>query len=87
MLANPKGLWRFMKNPATPKGAKFLALLALAYVVVPTDAIPDIAPVVGWLDDLGMVGFSLAWLASQAAKHENALPAAAEPTPPASTER
>lgn len=26
-------------------------ILALVYAIVPTDLIPDLAPVVGWIDD------------------------------------
>jgi uncharacterized membrane protein YkvA (DUF1232 family) len=36
-----------------------IALLAIIYVLSPLDLIPDVIPVVGWLDDLGV----LAWAA------------------------
>ena len=38
-----------------------IALLALLYVISPLDLIPDWVPVIGWLDDLGV----LAWAARQ----------------------
>ena len=38
-----------------------IALLALLYVLSPLDLIPDFIPVIGWLDDLGV----LAWAARQ----------------------
>ena len=38
-----------------------IALLALLYVISPLDLIPDWIPVIGWLDDLGV----LAWAARQ----------------------
>jgi uncharacterized membrane protein YkvA (DUF1232 family) len=38
-----------------------IALLAFLYIVSPLDLIPDVIPVVGWLDDLGV----LAWAARQ----------------------
>ncbi len=41
---------------------KILFLLALAYVVMPVDAVPDVIPVVGWLDDLGVVAIASAFL-------------------------
>lgn len=38
-----------------------VGLLALIYLVVPTDAIPDIVPVLGWLDDAGILGLGLSY--------------------------
>lgn len=38
-----------------------ITLLALLYIVSPLDLIPDVIPLVGWLDDLGV----LAWAARQ----------------------
>ena len=41
---------------------KVLVLAAVAYVVMPLDALPDIAPVVGWLDDMGVALIALLYL-------------------------
>lgn len=49
-----------LKSQAKWKRA-IIALLALLYIVSPLDLIPDVIPVVGWLDDLGV----LAWAARQ----------------------
>ncbi len=38
-----------------------IAILAMLYVISPLDLIPDFIPVVGWLDDLGV----LVWAARQ----------------------
>ena len=47
-----------------------VALLALAYVIFPLDAIPDVIPFVGWLDDLGVFSGAIAFLARRAAEYE-----------------
>ncbi|MBI5518088.1 MAG: DUF1232 domain-containing protein [Deltaproteobacteria bacterium] len=70
MLSSPTSLWRFFRDREAPRGAKVTALLALAYVLFPLDVIPDLAPVVGWLDDLGMTAVAVGFLAQQAARHE-----------------
>lgn len=57
-----KALWLYYaaQNPDTPAWAKGIIYGALGYFILPIDAIPDIAPVVGYTDDLGMIGTALA---------------------------
>lgn len=42
-------------EPATPVWAKTAIIGALGYFILPLDAIPDIIPVVGYSDDLGVL--------------------------------
>lgn len=44
-----------------------IVLLAFIYIVSPLDLIPDFIPVIGWLDDLGV----LAWAAKQVFFNKN----------------
>lgn len=53
--------WR---DPSVPRTAKFVGLGALVYLFLPMDIIPDVIPVVGWLDDLAMMPLA-AYLASR----------------------
>ena len=48
------------KHPDTPRPAKLVALLVLAYAVSPIDLIPDFIPVLGWLDDLILLPLGIA---------------------------
>ncbi len=73
-------LARFFRNPAVPSWRKWAGLVALAYVIMPLDFLPDVLPVVGWLDDLGVVAAFLANVFSGAAKQP------AEPKQPPSAE-
>lgn len=38
-----------------------ITLLGAAYIISPVDLIPDAIPVVGWIDDLGALGWVIKW--------------------------
>jgi uncharacterized membrane protein YkvA (DUF1232 family) len=44
-----------LKDPRTPKPAKWLLGLAVGYTLLPFDLIPDFIPVIGHLDDVIIV--------------------------------
>ena len=50
---------RLLREPRVPRLVKALPILALLYVVSPLDFIPDVIPVLGQLDDLGVFLVSL----------------------------
>lgn len=57
-----KSLWLYYaaQRPETPLWAKTVIYGALAYFICPVDAIPDVIPVVGFVDDLGALAAALA---------------------------
>lgn len=55
-------VWFAARDPQTPAAAKGLMLGALAYFVLPVDAIPDIFAVVGFTDDAAVFAALLATL-------------------------
>ncbi len=38
-----------------PKAQRLLLALAIIYVLSPVDIVPDAMPIVGWLDDAGII--------------------------------
>jgi uncharacterized membrane protein YkvA (DUF1232 family) len=58
--ADALSLWWCAKDPATPNSAKGMMFAALAYFVLPTDAIPDILPAVGLTDDAAVIAAVIA---------------------------
>ena len=50
---------RLLREPQVPALLKGIPLLAALYVVSPVDLMPDVAPVLGQLDDLGVVLIAL----------------------------
>jgi len=53
-----------LKDKDTPAWAKGIITAALGYFILPADAIPDLAPFVGYADDLGAIGLAVAAVAS-----------------------
>ena len=47
----------------TPKWAKNIILGSLAYLLSPFDAIPDLTPLIGFTDDIGVLSFGLVTIA------------------------
>lgn len=52
-----KALWLYYaaQKPTTPTWAKTVVFGALGYFIMPIDVIPDFTPVVGYMDDLGVL--------------------------------
>ncbi len=54
--------FKALTNKETPKAAKILAALSLAYIILPADVIPDVFPFLGYIDDTvltaGLIYFS-----------------------------
>jgi uncharacterized membrane protein YkvA (DUF1232 family) len=57
-----KALWLFYaaQSPETPTWAKAVIYGALGYFISPIDAIPDVVPIVGFSDDLGVLVAAIA---------------------------
>lgn len=48
-------VWRLMRDPRVPIYLKLMPVAAAAYVVMPLDFLPDIAPLIGQIDDIGIL--------------------------------
>ena len=58
--ADVVSLWYLARDPETPTSAKGLVMAALAYFILPFDAIPDVLPVIGFTDDAAVIAAVLA---------------------------
>jgi uncharacterized membrane protein YkvA (DUF1232 family) len=55
LLAQVRLVLRLVREPRVPLLAKAVPILAAIYVVSPIDLLPDVLPVIGQLDDVGIV--------------------------------
>ncbi len=55
-------LVRYLRDPLVSWHRKAIVAAALIYFISPVDAIPDITPLVGYLDDLGVITALLKYL-------------------------
>lgn len=54
--------WAVLRDGRAPWSAKLVTVLAVLYVVMPLDAVSDLIPLLGWLDD-GLIAWLLLKLA------------------------
>lgn len=63
LLDRARRVVRLLGDPRTPRLPRAAVLLSVLYLLCPIDLLPEwIFPVVGYLDDLVVVWFSLRWL-------------------------
>lgn len=55
ILGEAATLWRLMWHKSVPTGAKATVALAMGYVFMPLDFIPDLLPLLGWADDMAVL--------------------------------
>ena len=54
-LRDAIALFYCLKDPATPTWVRLAIAGGLGYLILPADFIPDIFPLIGWLDDATVV--------------------------------
>src|SRR5262249_4404091 len=58
--------WALMRDDRVPVIYKLIPIFALAYVISPVDIIPDVIPILGQLDDVGIFFAALSMFNSMA---------------------
>jgi uncharacterized membrane protein YkvA (DUF1232 family) len=76
-----RALGRYFRDPNAGIFGKLVVLFAVAYVIFPYDLIPDV-PFVGWLDDIGVMGLTTAWLSRVLGKYREVPPTPELGSPP-----
>jgi len=64
-------LINFMRDPLVSWQKKAIVVAGLIYFITPIDAIPDFVPLVGYLDDLGVITALLKFLGRELTPYYN----------------
>jgi uncharacterized membrane protein YkvA (DUF1232 family) len=56
--------WYCARDPATPSRVRMILMSAVAYFVLPIDAVPDLLPFLGFTDDAAVIAAALAAVAT-----------------------
>lgn len=77
-------LWRYLRDGQVPLWRKLVGVAAVAYLVWPFDLIPDFIPVIGYLDDAGVLTAAAIFIVRDVRLHEKRSPElpVAEPQSP-----
>jgi len=60
LVRNARLTWRLFRDPRVPNMTKLIIPgLAVAYVLLPVDLMPDVFPLVGQLDDLALIALGM----------------------------
>lgn len=57
-------MYHAFRRKETPHFARSIIIGTLGYFLTPIDAIPDLTPIIGYTDDLGVLSFALVTIAA-----------------------
>ncbi|HET9449491.1 MAG TPA: DUF1232 domain-containing protein [Aggregicoccus sp.] len=59
----------YVRDPRVSRWRKLTGVFALLYLVSPVDVVPDFIPLLGWLDDLGVLSAAALFIAREVSGH------------------
>ena len=62
--------FRYVRDPRVPMWRRFAGLFAVLYFVMPVDALPDFLPILGWLDDLGVLSAAAFFMVREVQRYQ-----------------
>lgn len=65
IVSHLKALKRYMMDKDVKWYRKSVVIAALVYFVMPLDVMPDFAPLLGYLDDIGVVAWTIKFLGNE----------------------
>lgn len=72
-------LAKTIRDPNTARTSKILAIAALVYLISPWDAMPDLIPVVGLIDDVAVIAAVVSTLTYELKQNKDSFPSSEAP--------
>jgi uncharacterized membrane protein YkvA (DUF1232 family) len=60
----------YVRDPRVPLWRRLAGLFAVIYFVMPVDALPDILPILGWLDDVGVLSAAAFFMVREVQRYQ-----------------
>jgi uncharacterized membrane protein YkvA (DUF1232 family) len=61
----------YLRDGEVAMWKKGVALAALLYAVMPFDLVPDMVPLFGWLDDVGVLALAATFVSREVKRHSS----------------
>jgi uncharacterized membrane protein YkvA (DUF1232 family) len=65
VLGHLKALKKYMLSKDVKWYRKSVVIAAIMYFIAPIDAVPDLAPLIGFLDDFGVIAWTIRFLGKE----------------------
>jgi uncharacterized membrane protein YkvA (DUF1232 family) len=65
IISHLKALKKYMLDKDVKWIRKSIVVAAILYFITPIDAVPDIAPLIGFLDDFGVIAWTMRFLGGE----------------------
>jgi uncharacterized membrane protein YkvA (DUF1232 family) len=62
--------FRYVRDPRVPLWRKLAGLVAILYFMMPLDAVPDVLPILGWLDDVGVLSAAALFMMREVQRYQ-----------------
>ena len=61
--------FNYVRDPRVSSWRKLAGVMAVLYFLSPVDVLPDFIPVLGWLDDLGVLSAAAFFMVREVQRH------------------
>jgi uncharacterized membrane protein YkvA (DUF1232 family) len=69
MLGKLRQLPSYLTDPSVSLLKKLAIVLGALYIISPVDAVSDFLPIIGWMDDIGLLGLMYLFMSSELSRY------------------